>query len=860
MDALPTARYAREQEGPEAPIVVPDHYIVEFESSASGARQIKNLQTHRDFDVLEVFDGDRDLFFGATVKTTEDGVASLASEPAVIRSWPLTKFKLNTAIDLKNYRNIAGAGDYNIHGQTGVQDLHDRGILGQGALLGGGIGPDFTVVGGVDLPGDGCWPKPGCEREEDDDPMDFNGHGTHVAGIIAGKSEFFTGVAPEAKLRSYKGIITDAILIESMMRAYTDGVDIISASIGGVYGWQDSPWAVVADRLVDRGVVVVMAAGNYGDYGAFLGSDGSYGKNVLAVAATEPSHVAQQALLIDFISPEGRNESAKIGHESPYGPFPLVVEGWPIVSLGSGCDQIPNLNLDNKIALVGEGPCTTEVKEGIIGEAGGVFALQYKQVADGLFGWNSIWGAQISDDAGQSIHDALQDGYEVLVTSPNELVIVGEKHAAAGAAAIYTSFGPSFELGVKPDIAAPGSQILSTWLEEEYALLSGTSMATPYITGVAALYVGEFGGRSKYGADFAKMLQSRIVASGEHVPWRLSSGKTDDDGAASVAQVGNGLVNATKVLDSHTQLSFTKFALNDTHHFSRYQGLEITNQSPDTVTYTFDVVDSGAVEALEWYNGHPLPDGYPQLSDKRIEIAPKVRLPAGTQRLAPGQTKKVEFVFTIPDGMTSQNLPIYSGKVFVKGSNGDQLSVPYLGVGTDIHDTLRKNTWAHYNGYPDIVVGNDWDSIEEHNRIAFKTDLNDYDYPYLMFMTHYGTREMRWDIFEQGWKEHQWKYPPVPGKDGYVGSVAAWNANDNGLLRLFDPSKHDLDDVTPFPFLNHPRAVAGDYFWLGRLANGSNIAPGKYNMRLAVLVPFGDPHASDNWDTAATPLIEIFKP
>jgi hypothetical protein len=313
------------------------------------------------------------------------------------------------------------------------------------------------------------------------------------------------------------------------------------------------------------------------------------------------------------------------------------------VSLGSGCDPIPEIYLSDKIALVGEGRCTTEVKEAIIRDAGGVFALQYKQVPDGLFGWSTVWGAQISDEAGQGIADALQDGYEVLATSPSELVIVGEKHAAAGAPAIYTSFGPSFELGVKPDIAAPGSEILSTWLDGEYALLSGTSMATPYITGVAALYVSKFGGRNKHGAGFAKMLHSRIMASGEHVPWRLSSGETDDDGAASVAQIGNGLVNATKVLESQTQLSFTKFALNDTHHFSRYQGLEITNLSPDTVTYTFEVVDSGAFEAVEWYNGHPLPDGYPQLSDKRIEIAPKVRLPAGTQRLAPGQTKKVEY-------------------------------------------------------------------------------------------------------------------------------------------------------------------------------------------------------------------------
>ena len=37
--------------------------------------------------------------------------------------------------------------------------------------------------------GDGCWPYVGCDKIPDDDPMDQIGHGTHVAGIVAGKSD-----------------------------------------------------------------------------------------------------------------------------------------------------------------------------------------------------------------------------------------------------------------------------------------------------------------------------------------------------------------------------------------------------------------------------------------------------------------------------------------------------------------------------------------------------------------------------------------------------------------------------------------------------------------------------------------------
>ena len=46
------------------------------------------------------------------------------------------------------------------------------------------------------------WPN--VPKAPDADPNDFQGHGTHVAGIVAGKSQWYTGVAPEATLLAYK--------------------------------------------------------------------------------------------------------------------------------------------------------------------------------------------------------------------------------------------------------------------------------------------------------------------------------------------------------------------------------------------------------------------------------------------------------------------------------------------------------------------------------------------------------------------------------------------------------------------------------------------------------------------------------
>ena len=137
------------------------------------------------------------------------------------------------------------------------------------------------VIGGYDFSND------------DADPMDDHGHGTHVAATAAGNGSL-KGVAPDAKILAYKvlnaygsGSMSD--VIAGIERAVNDSADIISLSLGSS-GNPDDPTSVAVDNAVDAGVVVVVAAGNSGPYAQTIMSPGT-ARNAITVGATDDSDI-----------------------------------------------------------------------------------------------------------------------------------------------------------------------------------------------------------------------------------------------------------------------------------------------------------------------------------------------------------------------------------------------------------------------------------------------------------------------------------------------------------------------------------------------------------------------------------------
>ncbi|KAI9147819.1 Subtilisin NAT [Paramyrothecium foliicola] len=701
---------------------VTNKYIVEVEQTQGipgigrqlRARPRKNSTYYKEFDCS-------DVFAGIAIESDEDNVDTLRAVEGVVNVWPMKTVPVVPIIKEPEVVLLNSTSrNYSMHQWTGVDKLHAAGLRGKGATvaiidtgidythkaLGGCFGPGCKVAGGYDLVGS-KW-DPYNERSHpkipDNEPMDYYGHGTHVAGIIAAENEWLTGVAPDAELLIYKVFADnpwdtdEEALIQSFCDAYSAGADIISASIGRPNGFSDNPWALVASRLVEKGVVVVISAGNEGSTGPFFSSTGSNGPGVLSVAA-------------------------------------INVTGNPNVSVS--------------------------------------------------------------------------DGRTLPVP------------------AYFTTWGPTNELLLKPDIGAPGYKVTSTVLNQSYEIMSGTSMSAPYVAGVAALYIGEYGGRETHGPDFAEMLGKRIISSGRNVAWAADRVRYNQ--TAPPFQVGTGLIDAVKILRYDTQLDYAPFALLDTEMFVSNWTADITNGGDDTLVYTFELEPQAGVNMLDRYSGiGTLYDMVP------IDIAPSVTLPKPV-RLRPGETKTVEFQFGLPEDVNEDLLPLYGGKIWVKGDNGEKLSIPYGGAAYD----TEKAFDSMFSSEPYINQhGRNWSW-------SFNINKDKTDYMELSTRLSYPCFHLRWDIYYRTWRDTFWEYPPQVSQYGFIGS--ATTMRDSDTFWYYDPETMDKDDTVSFPLMRVPRGYQ-NFWWFGKLANGSQIAPGNYTMRFAALRPYGNASIADHWD------------
>ena len=341
-----------------------------------------------------------------------------------------------------------------------------------------GWGKDGKVVGGYNFVNEG-------KR-----PMDTNGHGTQVAGVIAADGQI-KGVAPKAKILAYKVSedgegVSSELIVRAINKAVEDGADIINISLG--VNKTNSKIDRAVDRALEREIFVVTAAGNDGPE---LKTIGSPGRNVgsVTVGATYNNLTSS---LVATLEVDGKSFTTipMVGSTKVDGP---IIER--IVFGGYGkIKDLENIDVKNAIVIVERG---SDVEGELL-----YFSIKEKNVANAgakaLIVYNNISGIFL----GELIHEFIETEYKpqipvVSIDREEGLKIIEsitEKNEATmnlfynpDFVAHFSSRGPVSSFYIKPDIVAPGAYINSTQINAGYNFTSGTSYAAPHVSGAAAL-------------------------------------------------------------------------------------------------------------------------------------------------------------------------------------------------------------------------------------------------------------------------------------------------------------------------------------------------------------------------------------
>jgi minor extracellular serine protease Vpr len=371
-----------------------------------------------------------------------------------------------------------------------------------------GLFPTAKVVDGFDFVGE-AWPS--GDRTEDPDPIDFEGHGTHVADIIAGKSLDGThvGMAPGASLLAVKvcSAVSSSCNGVALLKGvdfsldpngdgdFSDAVDVMNLSLGSSYGQIEDDLSQALSNAVDLGVVVVASAGNSADRPYITGSP-SIAAGVIGVAQTQtpsakvfPVVVNSPAAIAGSYTNTAALEWAPVG-EGATGDIKTALQAGAANNLA--CTPLPPGSLTGKIALIDRGSCAVSIKVDNAAKAGATGVL-VALVAPGdaitfSFGGGTTFvpSLVIQQSLGNSIKGQLNGGAVVNVSfSPaSSIPLVGSMVGSS-------SRGPAYGTHlIKPEIGAPGASLSAeAGTGDGQTVFGGTSGAAPMVAGAAVLMV-----------------------------------------------------------------------------------------------------------------------------------------------------------------------------------------------------------------------------------------------------------------------------------------------------------------------------------------------------------------------------------
>ncbi|KAL9244592.1 hypothetical protein vseg_018357 [Gypsophila vaccaria] len=411
------------------------------------------------------------------------------------------------------------------------------------------------------------------ETKDSKSPLDTEGHGTHCASTAAGSivpnANIFgyaqgsaRGVAYKARIAVYKICWStgcqESDILAAMDQAIIDGVNVISLSVGS------SPKAYVKDSIaigafhaVQRGVVVSVAAGN-------AGSRDFTATNVAPWILTVGASTIDREFPADVVLGDGRRfQGASLydGNSLNGSVFWGLINGKDAGSERCEEGKLDALKVASKVVICDRGGSGRVAKGYAVKQAGGIGMILANSVGTGdelIADAHLIAATAVSFTAGNKIKDYTSSNSNPKATIDFRGTVVGPKPSSPRVAA-FSSRGPNKVTPeiLKPDVVAPGVNILAGWTgfssptdmnvdprRVQFNIISGTSMACPHVSGLAALL------RNVYPNWSVSAIKSALMTTAYNLD---NAGKNLTDLATGNPSTpfahGSGHVNPNKALD-----------------------------------------------------------------------------------------------------------------------------------------------------------------------------------------------------------------------------------------------------------------------------------------------------------------------
>lgn len=465
--------------------------------------------------------------------------------------------------------------------------------------------------------------EPDISRPDDLSPRDRVGHGTAAAMIAAGVRNTgplatISGIAPKAYLGNYKvfgspGVndsTTEDALIIALNAAFEDGMDIVSLSLG-FPAW-NAPFDLCPDQptvfcdliaaavsvATYEGMLVVVSAGNDGDYGLKFPTLNTIHSPGIAPAALTVGAVRNAHVIYSSFGLEDANAPGGLKNiRASFGDGPKAKVTAPVRDVnGFACGDLGPNSLSGAIALIQRGGCDFRTKVINAQNAGALGVIIYREDGSGSEGdkpfppgglsGTGIPAALIGNSDGRALKTWLQ-------THPDAVGVLDPAFKAfddpdVNTVAAFSSRGPAIDGHLKPDLVAVGAAIYTATQKYDtnsemydpsgYTVVDGTSFSAPMVAGVLALV------KQKNPTFSADQVKSAVV----HTATRDIM---DGGVPASVRAVGAGRLNVEAALKADVTLdgicegraSLSFGVLNQ--NWSRTNcPFWVSNGSPNTVT------------------------------------------------------------------------------------------------------------------------------------------------------------------------------------------------------------------------------------------------------------------------------------